>query len=221
MELTYQSIKQNQKINDFIRATEKYLDQLGFTDHGFRHLTIVADRAKKLARQLGLTTQEQELAAIAGYCHDLGNFMGREMHHYWSALLFSQVILPTTEQTPLVAEIMQAIVNHDSNNLKTDDKIAAVLILADKSDVHRSRVKQKKLDKIKEDIHDRVNYAANDNNLSVNHKNKEILLKLKIDTKQVDPIDYFQIFIDRMTQCRQAAKLFNYKFVLIINGFRF
>lgn len=221
MELTYQLVKNNDHINGFIRATEKYITELGFTDHGFRHLTIVADRAKKLARELGLTSQEQELAAVSGYCHDLGNFMGREMHHYWSALLLSQVLLPKVEQTAELAKVLQAIANHDRNDLHTANPIAAVLVIADKSDVHRSRVKQKSLRKIKEDIHDRVNYAVNDNDLSVNQKSQEIILKLNIDTNWVDPLDYFQIFMERMTACREAARIFGYKFVLVINDFRF
>lgn len=221
MELNYQLVKNSQQINGFIRATEKYISELGFTDHGFRHLTIVADRAKKLARELGLTSKEQELAAVAGYCHDLGNFMGREMHNYWSALLLSQILLPQIEQTAELAKVLQAIANHDSNNLQTNNTIAAVLVIADKSDVHRSRVKQKSLRKIKEDIHDRVNYAVNDNDLSINQKTKEINLKLTIDTTWVDPLDYFQIFIERMTACQRAAKVFDYKFVLTINNFRF
>jgi hypothetical protein len=221
MDLTYQLVKNNSQINGFIRATERYLSELGFTDHGFRHLTIVADRARKLARELNLSTQEQELAAIAGYCHDLGNFMGRDMHHYWSALLLSQILIPQIDQTAELATILQAIANHDRNDLNTNNKIAAILIIADKSDVHRSRVKQKSLRKIKEDIHDRVNYAVNDNDLTVNKKTTEIVLKLTIDTTWVDPLDYFQIFMERMTACREAARIFGYKFVLIINNFRF
>ncbi len=221
MDLTYKSIKENQQINGFIKATERYLEDLGFTDHGFRHVNIVADRSKKIAKELGLSIREQELAAIAGYCHDMGNFMGREMHHYWSSLLLSQILLPQTEQTIELAKILQAITNHDTNNLKADNKIAAALVIADKSDVHRSRVRQKSLRKIKEDIHDRVNYAVNSNDLTINKKTKEIVLKLIIDTTWVDPMDYFQIFIERMTACREAAKLFEYKFVLIINNFRF
>jgi len=221
MDLTYQLVKNDPQINGFIRATERYLSELGFTDHGFRHLTIVADRARKLARELNLSTQEQELAAIAGYCHDLGNFMGREMHHYWSALLLSQILIPQIDQTAELATILQAIANHDRNDLNTNNKIAAILVIADKSDVHRSRVKQKSLRKIKEDIHDRVNYAVNDNDLTVNKKTTEIVLKLTIDTTWVDPLDYFQIFMERMTACREAARIFGYKFVLIINNFRF
>jgi len=221
MELTYQTIEDNQQINGFIKATERYLEDLGFTDHGFRHVNIVADRSKKLAKELGLTNREQELAAISGYCHDLGNFMGREMHHYWSSLLLSQILLPQIEQTAELAKILQAIANHDTNNLKTNNKIAAVLVIADKSDVHRSRVRQKSLRKIKEDIHDRVNYAVTNNDLSINKKTQEIILKLNIDTNWVDPMDYFQIFIERMTACREAAKIFDYKFILIINNFRF
>ena len=221
MQLTYQAVKDNPQIDGFIKATEKYIIELGYTDHGYRHLNIVVNRAQELARELGLSTKDQELVAVAGYCHDLGNFMGREMHHYWSALLVAQILLPHVKQTTDLAKVLQAIVNHDNNDLHTSNTIAAVLVIADKSDVHRSRVKQKNLRKIKEDIHDRVNYAVTDNDLLIDRKTKEITLKLTIDTEWVDPLAYFQIFIERMTACQSAAKVFGYKFVLIINDFRF
>ena len=218
--LTLQQVKENPFINNFIQQSEKYLYALGYTDHGFRHIGIVSDRATKLAKDMSLSTAQQELAGIAGYCHDMGNFMGRTQHHYWSAILFSQVFSTQIDPDDL-STIMQAIVSHDKNELKLVNKIAAILILADKSDVHRGRVIHDPNNcDIEQDIHDRVNYAATENKLAINTRKKEILLKITIDTNVAEPIDYFEIFIDRMTFCRQAADYLGYKFILTINNFK-
>ena len=220
MNLQLKTIKENLKIQNFIKQTEKYLDALNYTDHGFRHVNIVADRARSLAKTIGLNQKNQELSAIAGYCHDMANFLGRTYHHYMGAILFSQIFLNQIKNTNDVSIIMQAITSHDKNELKIVSKITAVLILADKSDVHRSRVKNKDIEHIKKDIHDRVNYSVIKNDFSVNKDKKEIILKLKINTRITELIEYFEIFTERMTYCRQAAKYLNYKFVLIINNFK-
>lgn len=220
MQLTLKAVKENKKIIGFIQQTEKYMDGMGYTDHGNRHINIVAERARSLAKKIGLYAHDQELAAIAGYCHDIGNFLGRSQHHYLGAILFSQVFLNLMDDSEDVATIMQAIVSHDKNELKLVNKISAILILADKSDVHRTRVKERSLANIKADIHDRVNYAVIDNDLQVNAAKKEIILKLKIDTKFSDAVEYMEIFIDRMTYCRQAAEYLGYRFGLVINNFK-
>ncbi|MEK7072188.1 MAG: phosphohydrolase, partial [Patescibacteria group bacterium] len=199
--------------------TDDFLDAMGYTDHGPRHINIVADRARTLAKSIGLNKQDQESAAISGYCHDMGNFLGRSQHHYWAALLFSQVFINEVEG-PELATIMQAIVTHDKDEVKITNKVSAVLILADKSDVHRTRVRSKDLKNIKSDIHDRVNYSVTENKFLINADKKEIMLRLKIDTKITEPIEYFEIFIDRMTYCRLAANYLGYKFVLYINNFK-
>jgi len=220
MKLTLEQIKEDKKIQNFIKQTEKYLNALGFTDHGFRHINIVADRARSLAKTINLSQKDQELSAIAGYCHDMANFLGRTYHHYMGAMLFSQIFLNQIKNTNDISTIMQAITSHDKNELKIINKVTAVLILADKSDVHRSRVKNKNPEHIKKDIHDRVNYSVIKNDFKINKSKKEIILKLKINTKITEPIEYFEIFTERMTYCRQAAKYLNYKFVLIINNFK-
>ncbi|HNP74758.1 MAG TPA: HD domain-containing protein [bacterium] len=219
MDLKLAQVKQDKRIKTFIWQTDKYLDALGYTDHGGRHINIVAERARSLAKKIGLNQQDQELAAIAGYCHDMGNFLGRDQHHYWAALLFSQCYLRDYE--PLaVSTVAQAIVSHDKYDLKIVNKVTAVLILADKSDVHRSRVREKNRRRLKEDIHDRVNYSVISNDLLVRLAKKEIILKLKVDTKITDPLEYFEIFIDRMSFCRLAAEYLGYQFVLMINNFK-
>jgi len=220
MKLTLDLVKKNPAVNVFIKQTEKYLDALGYTDHGFRHVNIVADRARSLAAQIGLSAKDGELSAMAAYCHDMGNFLGRSQHHYQAAVLFSQIFMDQCDSPEDIAVVMQAIVSHDKDELKLVNKVSAILILADKSDVNRTRVKGKALDKIKHDIHDRVNYSVTKSDLRVNRAKKEISLALKIDTKITDPVEYFEIFIDRMTFCRQAAQYLGYKFVLIINNFK-
>ncbi|MCD4705123.1 HD domain-containing protein [bacterium] len=218
--ITLKQIKQNPKTKEFINQTEVYLDALSYTDHGERHLNIVADRARKIARHLNLSVHEQELAAIAGYCHDMGNFLGRTQHHYWSSFLFSQVFMSEINNPNDITSIMQAIASHDKNELKIVNKITACLILADKSDVHRTRVKEKNMNKIKTDIHNRVNYSVTKNDFKINKNKKQIILKLNIDTKITKPMDYFEIFLERMTFCKEAAKFLKYDFVLIINNFK-
>jgi hypothetical protein len=220
MKLTLKLVKENLKIQDFIKQTETYLDALGFTDHGSRHINIVADRARSIAKRLGMSEREQELSSVAAYCHDMGNFLGRTQHHYWAALLFSQVFLNEVDNPNDVSTIAQAIVSHDKDDLKIVNKVTAVLILADKSDVHRSRVHKTSGKNLQKDIHDRVNYAIIDNDLIVDKGKKLITLKLKLDDKFSAPLEYFEIFTERMAFCRVAADSLGYKFGLEINKFK-
>ena len=217
MELTLKQIKQDPRLNSFIDQTEKYLKALGYTDHGRRHLDIVSDRAKKIANKLGLNQHDQETAAIAAWCHDMGNFLGRTQHHYWGAMLFSQCFINQTNPDD-VTKITQAIVSHDKDDLKIVDKVTACVIIADKSDVHRLRVLNKNMKEIKADIHDRVNYAVTDNRLNIDKQKKTITLALKLDTKFTDIIDYFSIFVERMNYCQKAAAYLGYTFHLQINN---
>jgi len=215
--LTLDQVKENKQIKTFVEKTGNYLKLVGFTDHGYRHISIVSDRARKIAKRVGLSEKQQELSAIAGYCHDMGNFLGRSYHHYWGAMLFSQIFLPLADDPSDVTDVMQAIVNHDKDDLTFMNKVSAVVVLADKSDVHRSRVLVKRLKKIKEDIHDRVNYATVDNHLVIDKNKKTITLKLEIDDKFVPIMEYFEIFTERMVYCRKAAEFLKFKFGLEIN----
>lgn len=220
MKLTLEVVKNNPKIKNFVDQTQHYLTAMGYTDHGPRHINIVADRAKSIAKKLGFSEHEQELSAIAGYCHDMGNFMGRTQHHYWAALLFSQIFLNEVDDPNDVSTIVQAIVSHDKNELKIVNKVTAALIIADKSDVHRSRVKIAKVKDIKDDIHDRVNFAAIDNDLVIDPKKKLITLKIQLDPKISAPLEYFEIFTERMAFCRVAAEYLGYQLGLEINKFK-
>lgn len=217
--LTLNEVKKNPQILEFIKQTEKSLIASGYTDHGLNHSNLVADRAKKIAQDIGLSEKEQELAAISGFCHDMGSFISRPNHHYFGALLFHQVFQNNFSPSEM-SHIMSAISTHDRDEMEFSNPISAVLVLADKSDVNKSRVIVKKMDSIKADIHDRVNFATTMSKISINAKQKRIILTLKIDSKFVPLMEYFEIFTDRMVYCREAAKFLGYQFGLIINNFK-
>lgn len=213
------NVKKNSQILGFINQTEAAMEALSYTNHGLRHSNIVADRAVQIARSLGLPEREGELAAISGFCHDMGNFMTRELHHHMGSILFGQTFSGKMDPKELTI-IMQAISNHDKDEMNFVNVVSAILVLADKSDVDRSRVSEKDMNKIKEDIHDRVNYAARQSALTVDKKKKQITLTLKIDTNFCPVIEYFEVFTGRMVFCRKAAQFLGYDFGLVINSFR-
>lgn len=212
-------VKKNPQILEFINQTEAAMEALSYTNHGLRHSNIVAERAVEIAKTLGFSEREGELAGIAGFCHDMGNFLTRTLHHHLGSLLFSQVFYGKFDPKEL-AMIVQAISNHDKDEMNFVNGISAILVLADKSDVDRSRVSEKDIEKIKTDIHDRVNYAARGSILSVDKKKKQITLTLKIDTNFCPVIEYFEVFTERMVFCRKAAQFLGYDFGLVINSFR-
>lgn len=218
--ITLEQVKKNPQILQFIKKTENALKVLSYTDHGLRHSNIVSERAGEIAQQLGLNKKDQEMAAIAAFCHDMGNFIGRPFHNYVAALLFHQVFSQEMDPDDLTT-IMQAISYHDEKvrELALTNPISAIVILADKSDVHRSRVIGSNINEIKADIHDRVNYAVESSKLEVDKKKKRIILTLKIDTEFVPAIEYFEIFTDRMVLCRKAAEYLGHNFGLVINDF--
>ncbi|KKP32506.1 MAG: hypothetical protein A2360_03940 [Candidatus Staskawiczbacteria bacterium RIFOXYB1_FULL_32_11] len=217
--ITLKDVKANEQILEFINQTDRAMDALSYTNHGLRHTGVVADRAMKIAKSIGLLPREVELCGIVGFCHDMGNFMSRTNHHYFAGLLFHQIFHDQFEAKEM-AQIMQAIAEHDKPEMSFTTAIAAVLVLADKSDVDRSRVSQRNIEDIKKDIHDRVNYATTESNIKVEKEKKRITLALKIDTNFTPVMEYFEIFTERMAFCRTAAKFLGYDFGLIINKFR-
>jgi len=217
--LSSRQIKNNSQILEFIKQSDLSTQALGYAEHGFRHGNNVSVEAQRIAKEMGFKEIEQELAGIAGFCHDMGNFLGRSQHHYWGALLFHQIFVNDFSNEE-ISLIMQAIANHDKDTMKLTNNISALVVLADKSDVHRKRVFSKSLKEIKEDKHNRVNYATTRSDLKVDKKKKQISLILKIDTNFVPIIEYFEIFTDRMTYCRKAADYLGYKFNLVINTFK-
>ncbi len=190
----------------------------GYTEHSHRHISIVSQRAGKILETLGFPERTIELAKIAGYLHDIGNCVNRVDHAHSGAILAYSILkdmgMPVEERT----EIMMAIGNHDENTGTAVSDISAALILADKSDVHRDRVLKKNLSTF--DIHDKVNYAVTDANLTIDSKDKRIVLKLTIDTKICPVLDYFEIFMDRTMMSKYAAKYLNIWFELLINNTR-
>jgi len=212
-------VKKNPYILEFIKQTEIVLAALSYTDHGFRHSNLVADRARTIAKEIGLQKRDAELTAIAGFCHDMGNFLSRTYHNYLASLLFQQVFLKDFSPEELSA-VMQAIANHDKEEMTFTTSTSAVVVLADKSDVHRSRLTSRKLEDIRADIHDRVNYATKESHLKIDKVKKRITLILKIDTSFVPIMEYFEIFTKRMVFCRKAAKYLGYDFGLVINNFK-
>ena len=217
---TLSEVRKNHEILEFINLSDESLAASGYTDHGLNHLNLVAARAKNIAKEIGFSEREQELASIAAFCHDMGNFLSRRNHHYLGSLLFHQSLRGFFNPKEMCS-IMQAISNHDKiQDIKFSNKISAVLVLADKSDVRRKRVLIKDINKIKTDIHSRVNFATKNSKLKANKKNKIISLMLKIDSGFVPIIEYFEIFTERMVHCREAAEYLGYKFELVINNFK-
>jgi len=219
--ITLTEVKKNPQILEFIKQTEKVLFALSFTDHGFRHANLVANRARTIAKEIGLTKREEELSAIAGFCHDMANFISRTYHNYFAAMLFHQVFQDNFGAKE-ITNVMQALANHDKEieDISFVNPISAIVILADKSDVDRSRVTVKTLEEIKADIHDRVNYATRMSRLKIDKTKKRITLTLRIDTNFVSIIEYFEIFTKRMVFCREAAEYLGYNFGLVINKFK-
>jgi len=217
--ITLSEVRKDPQILEFIKQTEVALAISGYTEHGLGHSNLVANRARTVSREIGLSKEEQELAAISGFCHDMGNFLSHTNHHYFGALLFYQVFNKKFSPEELCL-ITQAISNHDKEEMRFSNPISAVLVLADKSDVRRSRVITKSIDKIKNDIHNRVNFATEMSRLKIDKEKQRITLSLKIDTNFVPVMEYFEIFTERMVFCRKAAKYLNYNFGLVINNFK-
>ena len=214
--VTLETVRRDPKIKIFIEAANQQMNALGYTEHGFRHAGLVAETAYSIVASLGQDGRNAELAAIAGYMHDIGNAVNRLGHPDTSALvafsLLSELGMPTTE----IATIIAAIGNHEEELGAPVSAISAALILADKSDVHHSRVQNQ--NPITFDIHDRVNFSVQRSILRVDTENTSINLELTTDEKSASVMEYFEIFLSRMLMCRRAADFFGYKFKLIING---
>jgi len=213
----FEIIKNNPTVKAFIEKSDKYLEALGYTEHGFRHVSLVAEISENILKRLNYSEKEQLLAKIAAYLHDIGNFLGRENHTVSGAMIAYNVLKDLEYSLEDISLIMEAISNHDEKTGFISNPITAAVVLADKSDAHRSRVRTKPEFF---DIHDRVNYAVEKSFLRVNEKNKEITLELTINTEISKPMEYFEIFLSRMVMCRNASKILDCEFHLDINGSR-
>ena len=214
--LTYNDVKNNEEMRTYIKYADESLIALGYTDHSFAHITQTAESARYILETLGYDEREVELAQIAGFLHDIGNLVNR-VDHSQSGAVMAFVLLRGMGASPKdIATITAAIGNHDEGTGVAVNPVAAALIIADKSDVRRSRVRTK--DTSIFDIHDRVNYAVENALLQINDEHTIIKLQLTIDTRYCSLMDYFEIFLKRMTMCRKAAETLGLAFELIING---
>lgn len=212
--VTIEEVKQHPRVIAFLGAADQYMSAVGYTEHGQRHAKLVSNIAHNILTYLEYNQRLPELAAIAGYLHDMGNMIGRTRHEQSGALLAIEILERLKMDSDEIALIAGAIGNHEEETGDPINGVAAAVILADKSDVHQSRVRPNL--KIF-DIHDRVNYASKKSFLRVNHAKKIITLELTIDTKASQVMEYFEIFLTRMIMCRRAAKFLKCNFELLIN----
>ncbi|KXL52788.1 HD domain protein [Anaerotignum neopropionicum] len=213
--ITYEEIRKIEGIRTYIKKADESLAALGYTEHSFAHVTKVAESVEYILKTLGYSPQEVELGKIAGYLHDIGNLVNR-VDHSQSGAVMAFRILDNLDMAPEdIATVVTAIGNHDEGTGISVNAIAAALILADKSDVRRSRVRNQ--DKTTFDIHDRVNYSVKKAVLKINEEHTIIKLKLTVDTRYGSVMDYFEIFLGRMIMCRKAAEKLDLHFKLMIN----
>ncbi len=213
--IEFEDIKKDEAIRTYIKAADASLEALGYTEHSFAHVSNVANTAASILRCLGYGSRKVELAQIAGYLHDIGNLVNRVDHSQSGALMAFRILDNMGMDAGEIAEIVTAIGNHDEGTGVPVSEIAAALILADKSDVRRSRVRNGDFSTF--DIHDRVNYSVVDSELIINTEDKTIRLVLKIDTAISSLMEYFEIFLGRMTLCCHAADKLGLSFKLTIN----
>ena len=213
--LTYEQMKENKAIRTYIERADESLAALGFTEHSFAHVTKVAETAGYILETLEFPAREVELVKIAGWLHDIGNLVNRVDHSQSGAVMAFQLLRDMGMAPAELADIVTAIGNHDEGTGVPVNAVAAALILADKSDVRRSRVRSK--DTLHFDIHDRVNYSVTKSELKINQEHSLMKLKLSVDTKYGSVMDYFEIFMDRMILCRKAAEKLGLQFKLMIN----
>ncbi len=214
--VTLDDVKRDAEVSAFIDKANEYTGAIGYTEHGSRHANLTANIAYNTLKRLGNPEREAQVASIAAYMHDIGNLVSRLNHEHTGAVLANTILERLGMEAIERAIVMGAIGNHEERGGEPVSAVGAAVILADKSDVHRSRVRNP--DPTTFDIHDRVNYAVEHSFLRVDEKSRTITLELNIDTKLSQVMEYFEIFITRMVMCRRAAKLLSTEFKLQING---
>lgn len=212
--ITLQEIKQNESIKALVRAGNRYLETLGYTDHGPRHLSYVSRTASGVLKSLGYSEREIELAAIAGWVHDVGNSINRHDHGPNGAVMLFPILKDAGMAIGDVVEIITAVGNHEEQSGTVSSAVSAALVLADKSDAHKSRVRNGHPDPA--DVHDRVNFSIQENDVTVDRKNRLIRQALTMnETSSV--LEYLSIYLPRIIMCEKAAVFLNSSFELIIN----
>lgn len=214
--VSYKEIKESEEVNAYIGQGNATLGALGYTDHSSEHALIVATMSGKILKKLSYGTREIELAKIAGYMHDIGNCVNRNDHAHHGAILARDILKDMHMNFEEIAVIMNAIGMHDEGNGGAVNSISAAVILADKTDVRRDRVRNH----VKEtfDKHDRVNYAVTSSNLEILIEKKVILFEISLDESICSMMDYFEIFLQRMLMCKRAAEILGMKFKMTANG---
>lgn len=212
---TLQELKQNPAISALIKAGNQYLEAMGYTDHGPRHLSYVSKTAANILRKLGYGEREVELAAICGWVHDVGNSVNRHDHGHTGATLLFPILTGMGMEMEDVMDVITAVGNHDEGSGFVSTPVAAALVLGDKSDAHKSRVRNGKPDFT--DIHDRVNFSIQTNRVTVDMDHRVIRQELAMDESS-SVLEYLQIYLQRVTMCEKAAKFLGCAFDLVING---
>ena len=213
--VSFEDIKNNEAVRAYIKAADDSLCALGYTEHSFAHVTRVADMASRVLLSLGHSAREAELAKIAGYLHDIGNLVNREEHSQSGAVIAFRILDKLGMPPEEIAAIVTAIGNHDEGNGVPVSALAAALIIADKSDVRRTRVRND--EEVRFDIHDRVNFSVERADVSLDTPGV-IELSIDIDTEISSVTEYFEIFLGRMLLCRRAAEKLGVSFSFIVNG---
>lgn len=213
--VTFEYIRKNPDIRTYIQRADDALKAIGYTEHAFAHVEKTAYTAAKILDVLGYSEREVELARIAGFLHDIGNVVNRADHAQSGAVMAFRLLDRLEMPVEEICSVISAIGNHDEATAQPIDAISAALILADKTDVRRSRVRN--TDFLTFDIHDRVNYAVEIADLLINKEQQEFVLSMTIDTKISSVLEYFEIFMERMLLCRRAAQFFHMQFKIYIN----
>lgn len=216
LNVTYKQIRKDEEINGLIEKGNEVLGELGYTEHSQKHAAKVAETAGKILKDLGYGKKLIELSKIAGYMHDIGNSINRHDHAHSGAILAYEILKERKMPMPDAICVASAIGNHDENTGTAVDTVSAALILADKTDVRRNRVRNPVIASF--DAHDRVNYAVLSSSLTVNTEKKVIQMDLYLDDSMCTVMDYFEIFLQRMMMCRRAAEHLDCKFKLLANG---
>ena len=214
--MKYKEIKDNEEVQALIAKGNENLGVLGFTDHSEAHTTLVAERAAEILESLGYKKKQIELVKVAAYMHDIGNAINRSRHAEYGAILANDLLKQKDMDIQDRLTVVSAIAHHDESTGGATDVISAALIIADKTDVRRNRVRQKP--KASFDVHDRVNYAVTKTDLAIDKEKKLITLNLEIDEKICTMYEYFEIFLGRMMMCRKASELLGVTFRLMVNG---
>lgn len=211
-----EAVRKHPLVNTFIKKGNEHLEVMGYTDHGFLHVNIVSRLAREIMLKLDYGEKLAELAGIAGYMHDIGNVINRSSHSQGGALLAMDILRGMGMDPAEISAVCAAIGNHDEGSGHPVNEVAAALILADKSHVHRNRVRNRDIATF--DIHDRVNYAVRYSIIDINEEERVITLEVEIDTEICPVMEYFEIFMSRMLLCRRAASFLGCQFELVING---